>query len=60
MNIEIYLDEAQLLLDILESDLRDIKGEIHKTESEEFKQELLEKKDLLVKVTGQICEKCCC
>lgn len=57
MMIEMNDTETKMLASILSSNLSDLKTEIHRTDSAEYREMLNEKKELLIKVLEQLEEK---
>lgn len=54
MNVELTAPERDLLLEILSDDLGRLKGEIYRTETFEYKEELKARERTLVGIIGRL------
>jgi hypothetical protein len=54
MTIELTAPERDLLLTLLQDELGRLKGEIYKTETFEYKEELKAREEVLVSVIGRL------
>jgi len=54
MTIELTDVEAQLLADLLDSDYRDLKEEIHRTETFEYKEALKQREALMAGILAKL------
>jgi hypothetical protein len=54
MTVELTAPEREVVLSILEDELGRLKGEIYKTETWEYKQQLKERESLLTSAIGRL------